>query len=57
MKGKKTYIFVGLGILAAVAYSQGWLNDKAFTTIISILGFGSIGALRSGVSREKLIEL
>lgn len=50
MKGKKTYIFVALGILSAIAYSQGWLNEKAFDVVISILGFGSIAFLRNGVS-------
>ncbi|OQA61625.1 MAG: hypothetical protein BWY41_00052 [Candidatus Atribacteria bacterium ADurb.Bin276] len=52
MKGKKTYIFVALGILSAIAYSQGWLNEKAFDVVISILGFGSIAALRNGVAEK-----
>jgi len=52
MRIKKTYIFVGLGILSAIAYSQGWINEKAFDVIVSMLGFGSIAALRSGVSKD-----
>ena len=52
LEGYKTYILSGLGILAIIASSQGWLEREALEMILAVLGLSGIAALRHGVSKK-----
>lgn len=52
MKGIRTYIASGLGILATLAYGLGRLSTEQYLTIVGVVGFGGMAALRSGVKRD-----
>ena len=53
MKIKKTYITATLGVAASVAYSFGYLNEKAFGVIVTILGFGTAGFMRHAMPKKE----
>lgn len=50
--GYRTYIATGLGILACLAAGFSLITWAVALTIIGLLGFGSLAALRSAVTSE-----
>jgi hypothetical protein len=55
LKGEKTYILVAIAILAVILAGTtdiAWL-DANLNQILTVLGFGSVAALRAGVNKVK----
>jgi len=50
LKGWKTYIVMGIGVIVNGAYAMGYIPTEAIGFINAILGFLGLGALRAGVS-------
>ena len=50
LKGKKTYIAVGLGVIFSGLLAMGIIDQPTFNTIAAICGFLGIGFLRAGVA-------
>ena len=51
LRGKKTYIFAIAMILVAGLYQQGYITDTQFKTLETLLGGGTVIALRAGISK------
>jgi len=51
LKGYKTYILATAGIAVTVAYMLGMLDENAFNSILTMLGFGSLATLGAKVNR------
>lgn len=49
LEGKKTYVVAAIAVLYLFGGDQGWwkLNES----ILGILGFGGLAALRSGIKK------
>ena len=53
LSGYRTYIQAGLGVAIIVAMILGYVSADVGVTILGLLGFGSIAALRSAVSNSE----
>ena len=51
LRGKKTYIFTVGMIVVAGLYQQGYITDTQFKTLETLLGGGTVMALRAGISK------
>ncbi len=57
LSGWKTYLAIGIGILAYGLLGMGFISDSLFNAIAIICGFLGIGFLRMGVKKiEKKIK-
>lgn len=52
LKGYKTYILAGLGIVVVILWSQGVIDEETAKQLLAALGFGSAISLRAGVKTE-----
>lgn len=50
--GHKTYVLAALAILAVLGYAGDMYSREALEMILTILGFGSIAALRHGIEKK-----
>lgn len=50
LRGKKTYILTGLGVLVVLLNLFGVIDSSNMLTILSGLGFASVAALRDAIS-------
>ncbi len=51
LQGYKTYILATAGIAVTVAYMLGMLDENAFNSILTLLGFGSAATLGAKINR------
>lgn len=51
LRGKKTYLFAGLGALLTLGHLLGWVNLEVYQELMALLGFGSVAALRAGMKK------
>lgn len=52
LKISKTHVCAVLLIVNAIAFSRGWVNEKAFETITAVLMGSGLSFLRLGVTKE-----
>lgn len=52
LDGKKTYIAALLGGLVTVLQLLGYIEMDLYMTLMSLLGFGGLAALRRGVAKK-----
>lgn len=52
LDGTKTYLCVIAGIGVVAAHVLGYISDTTTNTLLGLLGFGAIGALRMGVTKS-----
>lgn len=50
LKGKKTYLVMGVGIVVNGMYVMGYIHPESLPAVNSILGFLGLGALRSSIN-------
>lgn len=51
LKGKKSYILAGLGVLTVLANHYSYISSSTEQQILLILGFGTVAALRAGIAK------
>lgn len=51
LQGYKTYILATAGITVTVAYMLGMIDENAFNSILTMLGFGSAATLGAKINR------
>ena len=51
LRGKKSYIFAALGALAVFAKLVGLIDEATMNTLLALLGFGGLAALKAGQAR------
>ena len=49
LKGKRTYIFAGLGAIVVFCYWMTWIDYIIAEQLVAMLGFGGLAALRAGI--------
>lgn len=49
LRGKKTYILVGCGLVVGALHSVGVIDDSAANTALGFLGLGALATLRAGI--------
>ena len=52
LKGKKTYIVVGLGLVVLTLKVTGVLDSTIADSILVALGMGGLATLRLGISKK-----
>ena len=52
LKGKKTYIVVGLGLVVLALKVTGVLDSTIADSILVALGMGGLATLRLGISKK-----
>ena len=51
LDGYKTYLSVAAGVVIAAVYGLGYIDQQTFITLLSIVGFGSVAALRDAIKK------
>ena len=51
LRGKKSYIFAAFGALTVFAKLAGFIDDATMNTLLALLGFGGLAALKAGQVR------
>lgn len=49
MKGKKTYFVAFLGIVVSGLFSQGYIDEPMYTSILAVLGALGLATVRHGM--------
>ena len=49
LQGKRTFILVGLGVLAVVLRRQDVIDSETLTQVLAVLGFGTVATLRLAI--------
>lgn len=57
LAGWKTYLCVIGGVIVTVLHQLGYIDENTMTTINSLLGFGGLAALRSGVKKAATTQI
>ena len=52
LMGKKTYLQAGLAALVTLAHGLGWIDEKAYVTLLGLLGSGIVASLRAGITKS-----
>jgi len=51
LDGYKTYISVAAGIIVSALYGMGYIDQQLFTTLLGVVGFSSVAALRDAIKK------
>lgn len=51
LNGYKTYISVVIGLVLALLYGLGVIDQVVFTMLLTIIGFSSVAALRDAIKK------
>lgn len=51
LKGKKTYLVAGIGILVNGALAMGYIDERTAASVDGILIFLGFGAMRAGIAK------
>lgn len=53
LSGQKTYLTAGSGAFVTLAYGLGYIDTETATTLLSLLGFGGLAAMRAGAKKAE----
>lgn len=56
LAGSKTYIMAAGGAVVTILYAFGLISTDLWTTLMGLLGFGGLAALRSAMTAENKAE-
>lgn len=54
LSGQKTYLTAGSGAFVTLAYGLGYIDGETATTLLSLLGFGGLAAMRAGAKKAEV---
>lgn len=53
LKGRKTYLFAALMVIAGGLFQQGYISEGTFKALEAVLMGGGLAALRAGMSKTQ----
>lgn len=53
LRGKKTYIAIGAGLLIVAAHFLGYIDDSAEQALLALSGLGSVAGLRDAIKQAQ----